>query len=312
MESLIKKLIKEVFEVEDKPLSQKEIRLFKYLNTNKHQYGTQDKMLGLIKTMMPFIGRPESDARFYYEIYTANYRPDGDYENIDKTTFKDYRGFKQRRTPNNNAYEYSGGKIPFKGSNLEGYWDVNRNGDWFYVVTSYGWYPIFLFIKDQWYRVSNSYSSSTAKQISHANPVRWNSGLKANVISVTPDEIKKIRDGEEMGNIETKRVENFIQKFAKPLIGGKKMISIGWYDDRKKVNYTITDIKQENGKIKFYITINKAGKVVDNKMVIDPDGYPVPSPFSEDIEKGVINRIISENKDYLSYDNTDFIFIHSK
>ena len=71
-------------------------------------------------------------------------------------------------------------------------------------------------------------------------------------------------------------------------------------------------IKQENGKIKFYITINKAGKVVDNKMVIDPDGYPVPSPFSEDIEKGVINRIISENKDYLSYDNTDFIFIHSK
>jgi len=312
MEKNIRKIIREIFEVEDKPLSQKEIRLFKYLNTNKHQYNTQDKLLGLIKTMMNFIGRPESDARFYYEIYTANYRPEGDYENIDKSTFKDYKSFKQRRTPNNSAYEYSSGRIPFKGSNLEGYWDVNRNGDWYYVVMSYEWYPIFLFIKDQWYKVSNSYSSSTAKQISHSNPVRWNSGLRAEVISVTPEEIKKIKDGDDMVGIKIKRVENFIQKFAKPLIGGKKLISLGWYDERKKVNYTITDIKEENGKIKFYITINKAGKVENNKMVLEPEGYPVPSPFSEQIEKGIEDRIISDNKNYLSHDNTEFTFIHSK
>lgn len=312
MEKNIRKIIREIFEVEDKPLSQKEIRLFKYLNTNKHQYNTQDKLLGLIKTMMNFIGRPESDARFYYEIYTANYRPEGDYENIDKSTFKDYKSFKQRRTPNNSAYEYSSGRIPFKGSNLEGYWDVNRNGDWYYVVMSYEWYPIFLFIKDQWYKVSNSYSSSTAKQISHSNPVRWNSGLKAEVISVTPEEIKKIKDGDDMVGIKIKRVENFIQKFAKPLIGGKKLISLGWYDERKKVNYTITDIKEENGKIKFYITINKAGKVENNIMVLEPEGYPVPSPFSEQIEKGIEDRIISDNKNYLSHDNTEFTFIHSK
>jgi len=312
MEKVIRKIIREIFEVEDKPLSQKEIRMFKFINNKKHEYNTQSKLLDLFKTMMPVIGRPESDNRFYYEIYTANYRPEGDYENIDKSTFKDYKAFKQRRTPNNSAYEYSSNRIPFKGSNLEGYWDVNRDGDWYYVVVSYDWYPIFLYIKDQWYRVSNSYSSSTAKQISHSNPVRWNSGLKAKVISVTPEEIKKIRDGENMTGIETKRVENFIQKFAKPLIGGKKLISIGWYDERKKVNYTITDIKEENGKIKFYITINKAGKVDNNKMIINPEGYPVPSPFSEDIEKGIKNRVISDNKDYLSHDNTEFTFIHSK
>lgn len=312
MDKVIKKILREIFEVEDKPFSKKEIRLFKYLNDNKHQYNTQDKMLGLIKTMMPFIGRSESDARFYYEIYTANYRHDGDYENIDKSTFKDYRQFKQRRTPNNNAYSYSSAKIPFKGSNLEGYWDVNKNGDWYYVVTSYGWYPIFLFINDAWYKVSNTYSSSTSKQMSHSNPVRWNSGLKAEVKSVTSDEIKRLRDGDKMENLEVKRVENFIEKYAKPMIGGKTMISIGWGEDRKKVNYTITDIKKEDGKIKFYITINKAGKVIDNKMVLNPEGYIVPSPFSDDIENGIKNRIIFDNKDYLSHNNTEFVFIHSK
>ena len=97
---------------------------------------------------MSFIGRPESDAKFYYEVYTANFRPDGDYENLDQQSFRDFRQFKQRKTPNNGAYEYTAAKIPFKGSNLEGYWDVNGKNEWYYVVVSYGWYPLFLFINN--------------------------------------------------------------------------------------------------------------------------------------------------------------------
>ena len=160
MKNLIKRILREQLEgSDDKPLSEKEIRLFKYLNNHKEEAKTQPKLLELIKIMMPMIGRSPNDTRFYYEVYTANYRPKGDYENLDGKNFVHYKDFKQRRTPNNSAYNYTTGRIPFKGSNLEGHWDVNDNNEWYYVVTSYNWYPIYLFIEKQWYRVINSYSS---------------------------------------------------------------------------------------------------------------------------------------------------------
>lgn len=312
MYKLIRKIIREQTEGKgDNPFSEAEIRFFKYLNKNKEKYPTQPKLKAFIKNMMPFIGRPESDDKFYYEVYTANYRPEGDYENINKSTFKDFRSFKQRRTPNNTAYEYSAAKIPFKGSNLEGYWDVNNNNEWYYVVESYGWYPIYLFINNIWYRVSDKYSSSTAKHLSGSNPVRYNSGLKSDVYSVTQSEINDLKNGESLDEIRRKRVTNFSSKFAKSLIGTKRTISIGWRENRKKVNFTISNIKEEDGKIKIYVTINKAGRVEGtNIMVVDPEGYDVPSPFSEDIENGIKERVIRDNSDYLNGDNTEFIFIH--
>jgi hypothetical protein len=314
MKNLIKQILKEQLEgTGDKPLSEKEIRLFKYLNTHKKETKTQAALLDLVSTMMPMIGKNPNEARFYYEVYTANFRPDGDYENLDKNNFKDYREFKQRKTPNNNAYVYTGSKIPFKGSNLEGTWNVNRNNEWYYVVTSYNWYPIYLFINNQWYRVSNNWSSSTSKHLSNANPNRKNydSNLQQEVTSVTPDEIKSIMGGKSLTDVKTNRVSNFKEKFAEALKSTSKLISIGWGEDKKKVKYTITDVSEENGKIKFDIRINKAGTVEGtNKMVVNPDGYIHPSPFSEDLEEGIAQRIMYDNKDYLSKDNTIFVFQH--
>lgn len=314
MKNLIKRILNEQLEgTGDKPLSEKEIRLFKYLNTHKKETKTQAALLDLVSTMMPMIGKNPNEARFYYEVYTANFRPDGDYENLDKNNFKDYREFKQRKTPNNNAYVYTGSKIPFKGSNLEGTWNVNRNNEWYYVVTSYNWYPIYLFINSQWYRVSNNWSSSTGKHLSNANPNRKNydSNLEQEVTSVTPDEIKSIMNGKSLTDVKTNRVSNFKEKFAEALKSTSKLISIGWGEDKKKVKYTITDVSEENGKIKFDIRINKAGTVEGtNKMVVNPDGYIHPSPFSEDLEEGIAQRIMYDNKDYLSKDNTIFVFQH--
>jgi hypothetical protein len=45
-------------------------------------------------------------------------------------------------------------------------------------------------------------------------------------------------------------------------------------------------------------------------MVVNPDGYIHPSPFSEDLEEGIAQRIMYDNKDYLSKDNTIFVFQH--
>lgn len=118
-------------------------------------------------------------------------------------------------------------------------------------------------------------------------------------------------NGESLSNVKTNRVTNFSDKFTKVLKGTKKLLTIGWGDDKKKVDYTITNAKKVEDKIKIEIAINKAGTVEGtNKMVVNPDGYIHPSPFSEDLERGIMDRIISDNRDYLSKDNTTFVFQH--
>ena len=305
MKELIKKFLKEQLEggQEDNPLSRKEVILFKYLNKNRKNAGTQKELLNLVRGMMSFIGRPESDAKFYYEVYTANFRPDGDYENLDQQTFRDFRQFKQRKTPNNGAYEYTAAKIPFKGSNLEGYWDVNGKNEWYYVVVSYGWYPLFLFINNMWYEVMDSYSSSTAKQISHSNPVRYNSGLKDNVMSVTPSEMKSLIAGQDITNIKTSRVSNFVSGKDK-ITNKSKLISGGWGNDAVRVSFMIKDVEEVNGKIKIYVQILKAGKMVDRKMIPDSNFRDNPVLLN-DIMKTIKWDILKSYPNYLTDDNTE-------
>jgi hypothetical protein len=308
MRELIKKILLEQLEGGEggNPLSRKEIILFKYLNKNKKNAGTQKELLNLVKNMMSFIGRPESDSKFYYEVYTANFRPDGDYENLDKYTFRDFKQFKQRKIPNNGAYEYTAAKIPFKGSNLEGYWDVNGKNEWYYVVVSYGWYPLFLFINNMWYRVMDSYSSSTAKQISHSNPVRYNSGLKADVMSVTPSEMKSLIAGKDVSDIKTSRVSNFTanNEVKNKLIGLKKLVSGGWGENAHRVSFTVDDINEVGGKIKINIKINKAGKMVDRKMVVDTNLKDNPE-LLRDIESTIKKEMLRTYPNYLTDDNTE-------
>jgi hypothetical protein len=308
MRELIKKILLEQLEGGEggNPLSRKEIILFKYLNKNKKNAGTQKELLNLVKNMMSFIGRPESDSKFYYEVYTANFRPDGDYENLDKYTFRDFKQFKQRKIPNNGAYEYTAAKIPFKGSNLEGYWDVNGKNEWYYVVVSYGWYPLFLFINNMWYRVMDSYSSSTAKQISHSNPVRYNSGLKADVMSVTPSEMKSLIAGKDVSDIKTSRVSNFTanNEVKNKLIGLKKLVSGGWGENAHRVSFTVDNINEVGGKIKINIKINKAGKMVDRKMVVDTNLKDNPE-LLRDIESTIKKEMLRTYPNYLTDDNTE-------
>lgn len=312
MRDLIKKILKEQLEggENDNPLSKKEILLFKYLNKHKHQTKTKKVLVDLIKSMMDVFGLPSNDALFYYEVYTANFREDGDYENLTKENFKDYRLFKQSKTPNNKASEYSSAKIPFKGSNLEGKWDVNRKNEWYYVITSYGWYPIYLFINDTWFKTSDNYSMSTAKQMSQVNPISYSSDLKSDVIKVTQDDIKGLMYGvytlEEINNA---KVVNFTTKIKHELVGSKKLLTLGYGDTAKKVSYIISDIKEEDGKIKIIVKIIKAGKVVNNKMVVDNDYQNIPG-FVEEVENGIKRQIISSNEKYLSEDNSTFEFIH--
>lgn len=304
----VRKIIKEQFEKSgDKPLGKREIIFFKRLNKEKHKYPTQKELLNHIREMMPFIGKSPADGRLYYEVYTQNYRPEGDYENITIDEFKNYRDFKQKKITNSTAYEYSSGKIPFKGSNLEGFWDVNNKNNWYYVVESYGWYPIFLFINDKWYGNIDSYSSSTAKQMSNVNPTHYNSGLKDDVTYVRKVDLDNLMHGLSYDEINQNRINDFVDNFDN--IGQSKLITIGrWGNDRKKARFRIMEIKKEGDVLNITVYVDKAGKVVNNKMVDRVEDYT--QDFANDIEEGVRDYIIRTYREYLTPENTKFRFIH--
>lgn len=313
MKDFILKILKESIpgpEVEKRALTRKEVTLFKYLNQHKKEAKTKEGLMKVIKTMMGVLGLPENDYKLYYEVYSANYRPDGDYENITPEEFRDYRLFIAKKTPNNEAYEYTSAKIPFKGSNLEGEWKVNNNNQWYYVVESYGWYPIFLYINDQWYRVLDSYSSSTRKHLSGANPIHWNSGLKANVVGVTRSEMSNLMNGRyDLEGMKSSRVPNFVKNMKNQLVSSKKLISSGWGDDAVRVSYIITDIFEADGKIKIVVRVNKAGRMEGRKMVVNPD-YQNDERLVNDIETAIKQNIIRTNPEYLTDDNVEIDVIH--
>jgi len=301
MKELIRRILREE---QEGPLTKKEIMLFKYIDKNKRETKTKPDFLKFLKSFLPVLGLSPNQANFYYEVYTANFRPEGDYENLTKENFKDYRLFKQRKVTNNTAYEYASARMPFKGSNVEGEWNVNNNNEWYYVVKSYGWYPIFLYINDQWYRTLDTYSSSTRKQMSQINPVKFDSNLNADVMSVTKGEMERLMDGRyDIERVKTDRVSNFV-KVKDKVTNQSKLISGGWGDNAHRVNFMVKDVEDVEGKIKLFIKILKAGKMVDRKMIPDSNFKDNPELF-DDIMKTIKYDILRTYPNYLTNDNTE-------
>jgi hypothetical protein len=301
----MKELIRRILREQDEgPLTKKEIMLFKYIDKNKKETKTKPEFLKFLKSILPVIGMSPNESNFYYEVYTANFRPEGDYENLTKENFKDYRQFKQRKVTNNTAYEYASARMPFKGSNIEGQWGVNNNNDWYYVITSYGWYPVFLFINDQWYRTLETYSSSTRKQMSQVNPVKFDSNLNANVMSVTKGEMERLMDGRyNVERVNTDRVSNFV-KIKDKVTNQSKLISGGWGDNAHRVNFMVKDVEDVEGKIKIFVKILKAGKMVDRKMIPDSN-FKDNTELFDDIMKTIKYDILRTYPNYLTNDNTE-------
>ena len=302
MKELIKRLLRE--EQEAPVLNKKEILLFKYINDNKQKAGTKNEMLTFIREMLRYFGMSQSDATMYYEMYTANFRPDGDYENLTKENFKDYRLFKQRKVTNNTAYEYASAKMPFKGSNIEGQWNVNNNNDWYYVIQSYGYYPVFLFINNQWYRTLDTYSPTTRKQMSQVNPVKYDSNLKSDVVSVTKGEMERLMDGRyNLERVNTDRVSNFVSGKDR-VTNQSKLISGGWGDNAHRVNFMIKDVDEVDGKIKISVKGLKAGKMIDRKMIPDSNFRDNPELLNN-ITNTIKQDILRSYPNYLTNDNTE-------
>jgi len=302
MKELIKRILKE--QQEEPVLSKKEILLFKFINDNKQKSGTKSEIIQLIKEMLGYFGFSQSDATMYYEIYTANFRPNGDYQNLTKENFKDYREFKQRKVTNNTAYDYATAKMPFKASNIEGQWNVNSNNDWYYVIESFGWYPVFLFINNQWYRTLDTYSPSTRKQMSKVDPLKYDSNLRANVMGVTKGEMERLIDGRyDVNRVKSDRVTSFVIHKGNKL-NQSKLISGGYGDNAHRVNFMIKDIEDVDGKIKISIEILKAGKMIGRKMIPDSNFKDDPQLLN-DIMNTIKQDLLRTYPTHLTNDNTE-------
>ena len=145
-------------------------RMFKFLNEEKKKHKTREALLNKIRDFMLYMSIPKGFERFILELYLLNYREDGDYSELSKNNFIDPRQQPGKKVANTNSSYYTTAKLPFQGSNLRAYWRDDIHGKPMYIVTSYGWYPIYLFKDNKWYVNRDTYSISTAKQISNARP----------------------------------------------------------------------------------------------------------------------------------------------
>ena len=182
-------------------------KLFKLLNEEKKKHKTRAALIEVIKNFSKYVDIPEEYSLYLLELYLLNYNKDGDYSNLSKGNFIDPRTMKGKTTPNTRANLYTIAQMPFKGSNLEGYWAKDWNGKPYYKVASYRWYPIYIYKDNKWYEVTKRYSSSTSKQMSNANPVEWSDYLISTVYTLTQDEMKMLEQGKSHDEIMKSKLE---------------------------------------------------------------------------------------------------------
>ena len=76
---------------------------------------------------------------------------------------------KIQQVSNGKCRNYVSDRLPFKGSNLHGCFEDQAR---YYVVYSYGWYPLWVyeFASGMWYENESKYSTSTSRHKSQTAP----------------------------------------------------------------------------------------------------------------------------------------------
>jgi hypothetical protein len=280
------------------------------------------------------MGLEPSLAAFYYEMFALNYREDGDYENLTHENFKGVKEFRSRTIPNTKAWEFTIAKMPFKGSNMDARWNTDSNGVDYYAVYSYSWYPIYLFKQGVWYEVTRRYSSSTGRQMSNANPVKYDSNIGKEVVLVTQDEMKQLERSATIDDIMKNKVKSAVKN--KEQLISKKPKNVGsvsyWGDNEDanamgfKVKFKVSDVREDDGKIVVDVNVMEVNRKEGNKAIKTPENYTkgeLPGVTKERVEKNIIRVIQSDFTNYVGKSqpwgknvedrsNVKFNFIHEK
>ena len=269
--------LKTILEQSKEPSMPVIVKLFKMLNEEKKKNKTRASLIQVIENYAPYMNIPPLYALYLLELYLLNYRKDGDYSNLTKKNFVDPRKMKGKTTSNPRAKLYTVAKLPFKGSNLIGQWRNDYNGNPYYEVVSYNWYPVYLFKDDKWYEVVGRYSSSTSRQMNNANPVRWDDYLEEEVYLLSQEEMKMLKQGNTHEEVMKHKLDK-LKEFEPELIKRKKTAkTYTWLGGEDEVRFPSANIKF---KIKSVdIEGDKAIVTIDIHDVIRRDNEKeIPTP----------------------------------
>jgi hypothetical protein len=284
-------------------------KLFILLDEEKKKNRTRASLLEAIKNFAPYMGIPKGFEQYILELYVLNFRKDGDYSNLTKENFVDPRKQSGKVVSNPKANLYTIAQLPFRGSNLEGYWTEDPKGVPYYKVVSYGWYPIYIFKDDKWYEVTKSYSSSTGRQMSNSNPVPWHDDTFDSVYTLTPEEMKLLERGyshEEVMNTKPKKLKTIEPNLTKR----KKTAKTYGYPTQNpdefvpntNIKFKVRNIDVEDNKAIVNIDVYDVFKRENNTDVYTPENYlkgEIPNLNPTKVEEAIKIKMRGELKDYI-------------
>jgi hypothetical protein len=286
----ILRLIKEENESE-RAFDKREVLFFKYLTKYRllKQAGSRE-LYDFAKKNLPSFGFNPDSINHYFNLFTQNYRADGKYEDTKVSDLIDYNKIKPKRTSNVDAWKYVNELLPFKGSNLEGNWEMDYRGDWGYIVTSYDWYPIYIYKYKKWFEVSDRYSSSTGKQMSRARPT------DSNTVVLNRKEMNMVRDGVKFDEFKINKSKSFTQRIDKLIDSGSvQRVRMGW-DPRLRVYFVYSGVRVSGDIPEIDIDVMEVTKMVDNSIDREAGDFfkgemnGVSKNYLEDLFKEFLSR----------------------
>ena len=291
-----------IFENIDKGVKPLVGMIFRYIDSEKKKKQTKAQVLERIEHIIKYLGIDRTFSRYILELYMLNYRSDGDYSNLTKGNFIDPRKQKAKRTSNVSSDLYTKVKLPFEGSNLRGYWDKDYNGEEYYVVVSYGWYPVYIFKDDKWYENSKRYSSSTSKQMYRSNPVSdYNKDINERVILATPDQMKMLMQKGGLEDVLKDKKIQITKKEAEFISSRLRTLRI--YIPSVNVKYKVKSVKAEpDDKIKVFVDIYDVIKRENGISIPTTQNYlndEIPGVTKESVEQELTFRLANEFREFL-------------
>jgi hypothetical protein len=301
------------------------VKLFKVLNDEKKKVRTRKELLEVIKGFAPYFNIPKGYELYLLELYLLNYRKDGDYSGLTKENFVDPRDMKGKWTPNSKSNLYTKAQLPFQASNLRGFW-TSGGGKKYYVVESWGWYPVFIYRDGIWYEISDRYSSSTGRQMANSQPYEYNDTLNSKVYLLTRDEMKMVENGVSHDQIMKAKRQKLKGKESE--LKSKRMSTFrnwgGWGVDNRNFNvkYKVNSVEEEDDKLILNVDIFDVVKREDGRGVPTPLNYlrgELPNVSVEEVENGLKRHLRNDFREYLGprFDkmedqNIEFRFNHLK
>lgn len=291
----------------NKPLSRFEIKILKTIHEEKKDYTTRDKLIKRIEYLLPFLNINPKLAQYFYELYRANYRKKGDFENITKEDYVDPQQGRGKTTSNTNAWKYSIAQLPFRGQNITGFWGRTNKGEPVYIINSYDWYPIYIFKDGKWYQTSDRYSSSTGRQMSNVNP-HDDDNLETQVYLLTKDEMKQLLSGLSHDELMKNKINSLLSQkdfFLKKRVqrvttwGGEN-----WNGGTIHIKYKIKDIVPDGDFVKMKVDITDV--VSKRKPELNYLKGEMPGVTKEYVETRATGDLKSKLKEFIGATNRHY------